>query len=181
MRGWANPIPGVSPRRATPCVAGRSQSTPTAMSLAAIASASPCTRRKQRYAGSNPIINLDPSGLSTLSMCARPENVLASAAAGIGSSGSAGTSSSGFGAAGVAAPASLARDGAKTQDDCPLQDMCEKIHATIRTILAVTKKRYRGYAPGWHGPVHCSANRKDVMGGAPATVPILAGESSRVP
>jgi hypothetical protein len=57
------------------------------------------------------------------------------------------------------------RDGAKTHDDCPLQDMCEKIHATIRTNLAVMKKRYRGYAPGWHGPVHCSANRKDVMGG----------------
>ena len=94
------------------------------------------------YAGSNPIINLDPSGLSTLSMCARPENVLACAAAGIGSSGSAGTSSSGLGAAGVAAAASLARDSAKTQDDCPVQDKCEKIYATIRTILAVVKKRY---------------------------------------
>ncbi|WP_421567529.1 RHS repeat-associated core domain-containing protein [Stenotrophomonas sp. PD6] len=94
------------------------------------------------YAGSNPIINLDPSGLSTLSMCARPENVLACAAAGIGSSGSAGTSSSGLGAAGVAAAASLARDSAKTQDDCPVQNKCEKIYATIRTILAVVKKRY---------------------------------------
>lgn len=94
------------------------------------------------YAGSNPIINLDPSGLSTLSMCARPENVLACAAAGIGSSGSAGTSSSGLGAAGVAAAASLARDSAKTQDDCPGQDKCEKIYATIRAILAVVKKRY---------------------------------------
>ncbi|MGH8389020.1 MAG: RHS repeat-associated core domain-containing protein [Pseudomonas sp.] len=97
------------------------------------------------YASSNAITNFDSLGLTSVSMCARPENVLACAAAGIGSAGSAGPSSSAVGVAGAvvaAAAVSLARDAAESADSCPVQDKCEKIYATIRSILAVVKKRY---------------------------------------
>ncbi len=94
------------------------------------------------YSLSSPIANYDPSGLTTLSKCARPENVLACAAAGIGSSANTGSTSSGLAAASAAAAASLTGDSAKTEEACPAQDKCQKIYATISSILGVLKKRY---------------------------------------